>query len=131
MPLIPVSPPQLSFEQRRGTVDRQAAIQGAVFRVSYFMEVSGDGEATVDVNFPVAFSEYPSCGMGGALAPGQVLVATNFPWCSVMVAAWKTETKNGHTYYVGATLALVCGGPTNQIVICHFHVEGKALQNPV
>lgn len=131
MPLLPVSPPQMSFEQRRGTIDRQQAIQGQVFRVSYFMEVSGDGESTVDVNFPVAFSEYPSCYMGGALAPGQVLVATNFPWCSVMVAAWKTDIKNGHLYYIGATLVLVVGGPTSQVCILHYHAEGKALQNPV
>lgn len=129
--LLPVSPPQMSFEQRRGTVDRQAAIQGGVFRVSYFLEVSGDGESTIDVNFPVAFSEYPSCYSGGALQPGQVLVAGNFPTCSVMVGTWKTQEKGSHLYYIGATLILVVGGPTTQLSVLHFHAEGKALQNPL
>lgn len=131
MTLLPVSPPQMSFEQRRGTVDRQQAIQGGVFRVSYFMEMAGDGEATIDVNFPVGFTEYPACFMGGALAPGQVLVDGNFPWCSVMVGTWKTLEKGNRSFYVGATLVLTVGGPTSQNSILHFHVEGKALQNPI
>lgn len=129
--LIPVKPPQMSFEQRRGSVERQNAIQGAIFRVSYFLEVAGAGEASVKVNFPVSFQEYPGCYSGGALAPGQTLVDTNFPWCSVMVADWDTVVKNNHLYYIGATLSLVVGGPATQIAVLHFHVEAKALQNPL
>lgn len=129
--LIPVRPPQLSFEQRRGDVSRAQAIQGAMFRASYHLEVAGTGESTFDVNFPVAFSEYPGVYYGGALDDGQVLVDGSFPTCSVVVASWVTVVKNNHTYYIGAKLAIVTAGSATQIMIIHFHIEGKALQNPV
>lgn len=122
---------QSAIERRRGEVERARSVQGQTFRVTYMVSVRGSGECTVDVNFPVKFSEKPGVSHGGELAPGAVLESSNFPTCSVMVKDWVLDPLENHKYYVGATLVLVVTGPSDQDAILHFHAEGKALIAPV
>lgn len=106
-------------------------VQGQTFRLCYFLNVNGAGETTVNLNFPILFQERPALSCAGELAEGSVLQAGSFPWCSAMVASWVTEERNGQTYYTGAKVAVVVGGPSRQKSIVHMNVEGKALQSPV
>jgi hypothetical protein len=129
--LTPIRPQQQAFEARRGTLERARSITGQQYKVSFFVEVHGAGETTVAVNFPVKFQEKPIVTSGGELAPGSVLQATNFPWCSVMVGSWDLDpTITDHDYYIGATLVIVVGGTDTQRAIIHFSAEGKALVSP-
>ena len=130
MALVPVRPPQLAFERRRGEVERGRSVQGQNFKITYFLEVSGAGESSVDVNFPVHFSEKPGVSFGGELLAGSVIEPANYPTCSVMVSAWKTDPTKNHPYYTGATLLLVVTGAATQRTALHFHAEGKALVAP-
>jgi hypothetical protein len=129
--LRPIRPPQFSFEQRRGTLERQTTIQGQDFTVSYALPVAGAGEALVDINFPVWFSQEPTVSQGGVLRPNTVLVQGNYPEFSIWVFRWKTRERNSHVYYEGATLACVVKGDPDQRTTLHFLAQGPALQNPV
>lgn len=129
MPPRPIIPAQLPLEKRRSQIDRVTNATGDTFRVSYRIGLDGSGETTVTVNFPVQFSERPTVSSGGELHPEETLVAGNYPWWSVGVADWITEDLAGRTYYVGADLVIVCGGPTGQLSYAHFTAEGKALQH--
>lgn len=129
--LRPIRPPQFSFEQRRGTIERQVSIQGQDFTVSYAIPVAGAGEGLVEVNFPVWFSDEPTVSQGGVLRPNTVIVPGNFPTYSIWVMTWKTRERNAHTYYEGATLVFKVTGDADQRVTLHFSAAGDALQNPV
>lgn len=119
------------FEQRRADLDRIDSMMVKVHTVTGWLDVTNAGEASVDVNFPVWFIEKPGFYFGGELADGFSPVETDFPTISVMVLRWDIETRGLGEYWVGATLGVVTTGAADQKVTVHWHMEGKALRNPV
>lgn len=128
--LTPVRPPTLSFERRRGELERATSMQGQNFKVNYFLDVKGTGGMTAEVNFPVKFQERPSVSFGGELGAGSPVTAGSFPTISVVVGQWKISPLYSHQYYEGATLVIVVGGTVTQTMTVHFQAEGKALVSP-
>ncbi len=116
--------------QRLGELQRSASMEISPRRAMGEVTVVGAGEASVDVNFPVWFTEKPSFSFGGELAEGHSPEATNFPTISVMVLSWVTEERGYTIYYVGAKLGIVTTGVASHSVIAHWAAEGKAMQNP-
>lgn len=119
------------IEQRRADLERVESMTVKDHVVTGLVEVSGAGEVAIDVNFPVWFVERPSTYFGGELADGHSPTETDFPTISVMVLRWAKETRGLGEYWTGATLGIVTTGDADHQVIAHWHMEGKALRNPV
>ena len=130
MRIPPNRPLVHGIDQRVNQRDRAASMNIAPTRLSGFMNVTGTGEVSVDVAFPIWFIEKPSLTFGAELADGHSPEATNFPTVSVMVLKWRTETRGLGTYWVGATLGVVTTGKEGHETIVHWQAEAKALQNP-
>lgn len=136
-PRLPAPPPRrrpptaAPFEARRGAANRLDAATGKLHSIQGFIEISGSGEALLDVNFPVWFLERPTFTYGGEMAADQVLVAGQYPMLSVLVHRWlKKDYPNGVSYFAGATLIIVTTGPAEQRLLGHWQAQGKALRNP-
>jgi hypothetical protein len=120
------------FDQRRGAVNRIEAMTGKVHRVQGFFTLTGAGERSVEVDFPVWFVENPVLTFGGELAPNEFPEAGYYPTVSVVVLAWKLKTPTPEVnYYVGAHLGAVTTGKAAQVLIVHWQVEARALRNPL
>lgn len=128
---LQVGNPRILLDRERGRVENGRQSQGGVFKVTYLFEVTGAGEASRDVNFPVWYQERPALSCGGEVDPSTVLVTGNFPWSSAMGGGFITVNRNGIDYYVGCRVILVVGGTADQKATIHFHTEGKGLQGPV
>lgn len=123
-------PPQRPFEQRRGEINTQQAIEVAPTTLTGLVTIEGAGEATVDVTFPIWFVEEPGMFFGGRLGPNQTVSSGNLPTVSVVVLFFREVEVDPSVYYVGARLAIVTSGGAEQQMIVHWHAEGKAIANP-
>jgi hypothetical protein len=92
---------------------------------------SGNGEGKKEVQFPVKFIEKPVFYFGGELGPGQTIVDGFYPTVSVAVGQWQTLRRPPVlNLYYGCTLLIVVSGHTDQKLVIHWHIEGKALSDP-
>lgn len=128
-----VRPPTTApFDARRGTINRIESMTGKVHRVQGFFTLTGAGELSVEVDFPVWFIENPICSFGGELAANEFPEAGFYPTVSVVVLAWKKEDRPGDvSYFSGAHLGAVTTGKAGQVLVVHWQMEGKALRNPL
>lgn len=111
--------------------ERQASVYAQVETVTGFVQITGAGELTVDVNFPARFLEKPAMSGAGELMEGQVLVAGALPTFSLVISKWKMEELDRfRRYYVGATLVVVTTGPAAQRMWGHWQATGVALLAP-
>lgn len=122
-----------ALEGRRHEVERSTSILADRLEVEGFVELTGAGEATLEVEFPVAFTEIPSISDGGHLIEGQVLVAGQFPRWNVGVAQWRTmpNRPGAAPLYTGALLVIVAEGPEGMRSVAHYQFRGRALRNPI
>ena len=91
----------------------------------------GSGEGEKEVVFPVKFIERPVFYFGGELGPNQSVVDGYYPTVSVVVGGWLTLKRPPVTsLYYGCTLVVVVTGHTDQKMVIHWHVEGRALSDP-
>jgi hypothetical protein len=121
-----------AVERRRNTIDRTKDASVKLHRTTGFVTVAGAGEVALDVYFPVWYIERPGMSFGGELDEGHSAVEGSFPTCSVMVGRWILETRGELSkWYRGATLLIVTTGAEGHQVVIHWHVEGKAMVNPL
>ena len=122
----------LPFERRRADLSQVEQQSIRHTRVTGFELTVGAGEATVEVDFPVWFTEKPSMSFGGELEENEYLVERKFPTVSVVVVSWKKAQADrpGGGWYVGAVLATVTTGRTEHRMWVHWQAEGKAITNP-
>lgn len=130
--------PRGALELRRANLDRSASMTGGRISLDGFIDLSGVGEATIEVPFPMQFVERPVITSGGGeLAEGETLEAGRFPRWNVGVKDWRfTERSEGAArIYTGALLVVVCEGRDDpdrpQQSTAHYKVEGTAIVNPV
>ena len=127
--------------QRQGRqASERARLEDSLARtqvVSGQFLLSGVGEATKAVKFPVKFIEKPLLSFGGELTENSSPVDGSFPTVSVVIGGWDLEIPgivNQETpdrkYFVGATLLVVTTGVSESMWI-HWHVTGVAITNPV
>lgn len=90
------------------------------------------GEVTVQVAFPMTYTEEPLFFFGGAMDFNQGITPGYFPTLSCVVGSWITTPRgpNG-LYYTGANIVVVTTGTADQRMWVHWHVLGSALTNPV
>lgn len=121
-----------AFERRRGDVNRAESATIKPVRVAGFELTEGRGELTIDVEFPVWFTERPAMSFGGELDENDFVETGSYPSVSVVVIAFtRAQTERvGGGWYTGASLALVVGGKQAQRIWVHWQAEGKALKNP-
>lgn len=127
-----------ALEQRRGTVERDRAIQGGPYVVDGIIELRGTGEVTVPVAFPVTFIEKPILVGGGGVADNQRIVPGEFPEWKVGVLRWDRvthpDTPDTPTYR-GCTLVIVVSGAEDDedtfLSEAYFTARGRALTNPI
>lgn len=124
--------PGHAIELRRGEIERVNNQTAQYFKVSGEVEVVGPGEAVVDVLFPVIFTDKPAFSHGPALSDGISTTDGNLPTCSVVVLLWHERVRDdGTIVYAGAQFAIVTTGPTDQVLLVQWHVEGVGLRGPV
>lgn len=126
---------QNAMNKRRNDIDRVESMQVKVTRVSGRVRVIGTGEVTVDVDFPVRFREIPIFLSGSTLGDNYTPAAGRFPTLNATVVNWvkRDEVTEGGFggYYVGATIAIVVSGSTDQHIWLNWCMEGKAVRNPL
>lgn len=120
-----------AIEQRRGVVERNRSVQGAVYSIAGFIKCNGAGEGLYETNFPMMFQERPAMSFGAELADNSTLEDGNFPWVNVMVKSWKKIKKDGQTFYTGCTLIIVASGHETMSYTAHWQATGRALTNPL
>jgi hypothetical protein len=127
------------MESRRDDVKRVDAMTVKVTRVSGYVLVVHDtdvttAEASVDLTFPVVFTEKPVFTFGAELADNHRPLAGSYPTMSAVVSLWETVGEvTGATEgrYVGATVVTVSTGQAAQNIWLHYSFEGKAIRNPL
>lgn len=129
----PFRPLAGTLEQRRVDVERVEGMAGALHSVVGFIEITNAGEVTVDISFPVRFIERPAFTFGAEMQENSQIIAGSFPTVSGVVLRWNfgIRDESGARYYDGATLIIVNTGTTDQQMIFHYKMEGKALRNPL
>lgn len=106
--------------------------QAQYLKVTGEVECDQPGEGVINVLFPVYFTEKPRFSYGLELLPGQALVAGQFPRCSATVMRWGQRGRDdGSFVYSGAALSISTEGPTGQVLVVQWHMEGMALSGPV
>lgn len=111
---------------------------GGVYVVEGVIELRGTGEATIDVTFPVTFTEMPVVLGGGGVAPNQRIIAGEFPSWRVGVRQWDLEipadTPDSPTYK-GANLVIIVDGASDDEdsfeSFAFWSARGRALTNPI
>jgi hypothetical protein len=91
--------------------------------------IDGEGEAVVDVTFPITFSEKPIFTAGLELGDNTWLQYGTFPIWSATVGVWRTTPAEGSPLYVGATLGVVVLGVPRSIL--HYRFQALSFTNPV
>jgi len=123
-----------ALDRRLAMRDRVRQINAAIVKVAGTVQTTGSGEGLLTVDFGYTFVEKPALSLGGELHPTSSLVAGQYPTVSVIVSAWTQPTpvssSISNNYYTGAVFAIVTTGPTDQVVIVHWQVEGMALMSP-
>lgn len=121
-----------AIELRRGEIERINESGAQYFKVSGEIEVVNPGEAAISVNFPTFFVDKPAFSFGAQLDAGQNTTLGNLPTCSIVVIAWhKSVRPDGSNIYVGAQFAIVTTGPSDQVMLVQWHMEGVGLRSPV
>lgn len=129
---------QRALEQRRGTLERAADITGGLYIAEGSFEVLRTGEATVDIQFPVTYTEMPHVHATGAAGENQQIVPGEFPEWNVGVLRWDRIVNRSlpdSVTYRGCTLIVRIRGAasaasTFQSVI-FWTASGIALTNPI
>lgn len=91
-------------------------------------------EASVDIPFPVVFTEKPVFTYGAELATNHRALAGSFPTLNAVVARWTTKGEVvGATEgrFTGANVVTVTSGQGGQNIWLHYSFEGKAIRNPL
>jgi hypothetical protein len=126
--------PQVVATQEHSEAARVSESSAEFQVVQGFLTVDKAGEVSVDVNFPVRFIERPSLSFGGELDGNHFPEAGNYPTVSVVVARWTKDlidTTRDEGFYSGATLMVVTTGKSDQKMIVHWQMSGRAFKNPV
>lgn len=90
------------------------------------------GEAEVQVNFPVKFSQKPLLSFSGELRSADMNTITRMPSLGVMVLSWIMEDNPPFSVlYTGAVLGVVSEGPPGQRMFVTWHMDGVAFSNPL
>jgi hypothetical protein len=95
-------------------------------------------EATFDVSFWNTYTEQPCFTSGMALDSSSSLVVGQFPTCTATVYNWDTLAPPNILpgadpslfSYVGASLAVVVSGSSNQVIWVHYSFVGQGLSIP-
>lgn len=128
---------QVGMEKRRSDLARIDNSSIKTTHVNGFELIQDAGDATVEITFPVIFTEKPSMDFGGELDENQSPETGNFPTVSVVVVAWKKAYEDrvgggegAPGWYVGATLAVVTTGRADHRMWVHWGAKGKAITDP-
>lgn len=124
---------QLGLVQR-GVRDT-ARVEDMAAKITRFIGrvlVVNAGEAAVEVNFPVLFSQRPIFGYGGELDENHHATLLSYPTISAVVTDWVTvPTGVGlEPRFRGARIAVVTTGVPDQQMWLHFSFEATAIRNP-
>ncbi len=126
-------------QQRREDITRIEKMTVKVTRVTGYVlivhaETARVAEASVDIGFPVVFTEKPVFTFGSELAENHSPSARSYPQLSATVASWETAgAADGVTEgrFVGATVVAVSRGQKGQNIWLHYSFEGRAIRNPL
>ena len=126
-------------EHRRDDLTRINSMTVKPTRVSGYITIAhpsdiDSAEASVDLPFPVVFTEKPVFTYGAELGENHRALAGQYPTMSACVVLWDTVgAVEGATEgrYVGCTVATVSTGQAGQIIVLHYSFEGKAIRNPL
>lgn len=127
------------METRRDDITRVRGMEVKVTRVTGYVLLShGDdvtsAEASIELPFPVVFSEKPVFTYGAELDTNHRPVAEAYPTLNACVVNWDVVGEvEGATEgrYVGATVVTVTTGTAGQSIWLHYSFEGKAIRNPL
>lgn len=136
----PVPPRRRSrAEQRREDIKRVDAMTVKVTRVTGYVLLVHDAEvanaeASVDITFPVVFTEKPVFTYGAELATNHRALAGSFPTLNAVVVRWTVKgavagASDGR--FTGATVVTYTTGQAGQNIWLHYSFEGKAIRNPL
>ena len=115
------------IESRKAQI---ASVRGQTYTIYGHVDIIGNGEKLLPVNFPVWFTERPIIsGSGYATGGLDSLVETMYPTWNVGTAAYRMHPNND-LLYIGATLILVVTGSLDESILT-WRAEGNALSNPV
>jgi hypothetical protein len=128
-----------TMERRRDDVERIDDMRVKATDVSgYVLLAHGadvtTAEATVDLDFPVTFTEKPVFTFGGELDKNHRALAGSYPTISAVIVNWEISGEiDGATEgrYIGASIACVTSGQAAQNIWLHYSFKGKAMRNPL
>lgn len=127
------------IEARRDDISRVRQMEVKVTRVTGYVLISHEdevtsAEASVDLPFPVVFTEKPVFTYGSELDANHRPLAGEYPTFSATVVNWDTVgALAGATEgrYTAATVVVVTSGQAGQAIWLHYSFEGKAIRNPL
>ncbi|QBQ74879.1 chitinase [Caudovirales GX15bay] len=96
---------------------------------SGFVDLSGPGEATATISFPLVFAEKPVFTYGFEMGPSTWPVHGDFPIGTAVVMRWDQKMIGSTTTWVGAQVAIMLVGIAGPAVM-HYDFKGKSLSLP-
>lgn len=93
------------------------------------VEIDGEGEAVIDITFPITFSEKPIFTAGLELGDNAWLQYGSFPVWSATVGLWHTVPADGDPLYGGATVGVVVLGAPRSIL--HYQFQAQSFTHSV
>lgn len=121
------------FEQRRNDIDRINDMTVKVTRYQGRVQILGSGDSTIDIPFPVKFSERPTVYCGLEFDEASWPTTGDYPTWGATVSSWQREGEIEGAfagYYIGATVVIRIIAPAANFWL-HYTFDGKALRNPI
>jgi hypothetical protein len=117
---------QRALNQRRAKEASMNEFGVQQFNLSGQLKISGAGETSVEVKFPVRFLEKPMFSCGWELEGNQDLVHGAFPGGHCVVYQWiYTDVPAAqHRFFTGAKLAIQTRGTNHQNMFLVYHFSG-------
>jgi hypothetical protein len=119
-----------ALDNRRAAFERSEAFRPKDFSIGGKFLVSGAGEATTFVQFPIRFSQKPLITTGGEIANDAAPITRGLPIVSAVVSGWQTNRVNGRLYYTGVYLGSVVQGLGTLRVFVNWIATGRGVMNP-
>lgn len=119
-----------NIQQKQAEKSRVEDQIATVHSIDGLFMITGSGEASVFVNFPVKFIERPNLSFGFELDPSAVVAAGSYPSVSAVIGGWAKEGPSNKRTFTGATILVVSTGPVTQKIWVHWTASAKATTNP-
>ena len=109
-----------------------AETASSITQVGGKIKINNAGEAYIEIEFPVYFTDIPSVSFGYEINDVKSIAKGSAPTVTAEIYEWETyERPPSSRFYTGAKMVVVSTGPPLIKFIVHWQATGIAFTNPI